>query len=88
MVAQHHTPNTHQKLSWVGLRYPWGETQDAVVEEIFSPQDLNCDGTRMTMAVGLVHVRGSSVWYWNVSMRMCLTDRLHGGHENVAENLL
>ena len=40
------------------------------------------------MAVGLVHVRGSSVWYWNVSMRMCLTDRLHGGHEYVMENLL
>ena len=75
----------------MGLRYPWGETHDVVVEEIFSPQDLatmNCDGTRMTMAVGLVHVRGSSVWYWNVSMRMCLTDRLHGGYENVVEKLL
>ena len=95
MVAlQHHNffpTHTHQKLSWVGWKYPWGEIQDVVVEEIFSPQDLatmNCDGMRMTMAVDLVRVRGSFVQYWNESMRICLMDRLHGARENVVENLL
>ena len=75
----------------MGWRYPWEETQGAAVEVIFSPQDLaqmSGDGMRMTMVVGLVHGSGSFVRYWNESMQRCLMDRLHGGHENVAENLL
>ena len=61
------------------------------MEVIFSPQDLakmSGDGMRMTMVVGLVRGRGSSVQYLHVSMRRCRMDRLHGGCENVAENLL